>query len=88
MNKSNLETLRKRAGEIKAALKAVQAKQKAQARADDERLKSLIGEALIDDAESAGPETRGGRRAYISEVLDRQTKPPAARAFLKAKGWL
>jgi hypothetical protein len=50
MNKSNLETLRKRAGEIKAALKAVRAKQKAQARADDERLKSLIGMALIADA--------------------------------------
>ena len=45
-----VDALRKRASEIKAALEAVQAKQRQQEKADDRRIKALIGEAMVADS--------------------------------------
>ena len=81
-----LSKLSRRASDIKAALKGVQARKRAQERADRERLEALIGSALLADAESE--EDSGSRRAYISQILDRQVTSETARVFLAAKGWL
>ena len=83
-----VDALRKRASEIKAALEAVQAKQRQQEKADDRRIKALIGEAMVADVESASAAEQSGRKTYISDVLARNTVAEPARAFLKVKGWL
>jgi hypothetical protein len=84
-----VDALRKRANEIKAALEAVQAKQRQQEKADDRRVKALIGAAVIADVEG-GADTADGkqRKAYVSESLARNTVSGPARTFLKMKGWL
>jgi hypothetical protein len=82
-----LSKISRRADDIKTALKEVQARKRAQERADKERLEALIGSALLTDAE-ADTASAGGRRAYISQALDRQISSAPARAFLSTKGWL
>ena len=88
--KSNdkVDALRKRADEIKAALEAVQTKQKQQEKTDDHRIKMLIGTAMVADVDAAEKEQRSQRKALIAEVLARNTVSEAARGFLKVKGWL
>lgn len=81
-----LTKLSRRAADIAAALKEVKARQRAQERADRERLEALIGSALLAEVEASSDS--GSRRAYISEVLDKQTTSPISRSFLVAKGWL
>ena len=83
-----VEALRQRASEIRAALEAVEAKQRQQEKADDRLLKALVGAAVVADIDAAEPAERTRRRAYISEVLERNTVSESARAFLKVKGWL
>jgi hypothetical protein len=83
-----VDALRRRAHEIKAALEAVQAKQRQQEKVDDRRVKALIGAALVADVEGADTEERGRIKAYISGALTRNTVSGPARAFLKVKGWL
>jgi hypothetical protein len=83
-----VDALRKRASEMKAALEAVQAKQRQQEKADDRRVKGLIGAALVADVEAADPAERARRKTYISGALARNTVSGPARAFLKVKGWL
>ena len=82
-----LTKLSRRAADIKAALKEVQARKRAQEREDRQRLEALIGSALLADAE-ADTGSSGGRRAYIAQILDQQTTAPMSRSFLAAKGWL
>jgi len=82
-----LSKLSRRAADIKAALKEVQVRKRAQEREDRERLEALIGSALLADAE-ADTGSSGGRRAHIAQILDRQTTSPISRSFLAAKGWL
>jgi hypothetical protein len=83
-----VDALRKRASEIKAALEAVQAKQRQQEKADDRHLKALIGAAIVADVEGADTPERTRKKAYVSEVLEQNTVSEPARAFLKVKGWL
>lgn len=83
-----VDALRKRANEIKAALEAVQAKQRQQEKTDDRRIKMLIGTAMVTDVDVAEKEQRVQRKALIAEVLARNTVSEAARSFLKVKGWL
>jgi hypothetical protein len=78
-----VDALRKRAHEIKAALEAVQAKQRQQEKADDRRVKALIGAALVADVEGADTEERARRKTYITEALARNTVSGPSRAFLK-----
>jgi hypothetical protein len=83
-----VDALRKRASEIKAALEAVQTKQRQQEKADERHIRALIGAAMVDDVEAADKEDRVRRKAYVGDVLARNTLSEAARAFLKIKGWL
>jgi len=83
-----LDALRKRVDEMKAALEAVQAQERQQEKEDDRRVSALIGAALVADVEAAEPEERARRKAYISEVLARNTIAGPSRAFLRLKGWL
>lgn len=85
-----VDALRKRAEDIRAALEAVQSKQRQQERKDRQRLASEIGEAVLQDIEAAEPEERPKRRALISEVITRRAPElsASARSFLKVKGWL
>jgi len=82
-----LSKLSRRADDLRAALKEMQSRKRSQERADRERLEGLIGSALLADAE-ADKASGGSRRAYISQVLDRQITSGPSRAFLAAKGWL
>jgi hypothetical protein len=66
----------------------VQAKQRQQEKADDRRVKALIGAAMVADVEGADAADQTKRKAYISDVLARNTVAEPARAFLKVKGWL
>lgn len=83
-----VDALKKRADEIKAALEAVQAKQRQQEKTDDRRIKMLIGTAMVADVDAAEKEQRSQRKALVAEVLARNTVSEAARGFLKVKGWL
>jgi hypothetical protein len=83
-----VDALRKRASEIRAALEAVQAKQREQEKEDDLHLKLLIGSAMIVDVENASEDERMQKKVYISDVLAKNTVAQPARAFLKIKGWL
>ena len=80
---SKLEALRKRQERINAQIAAEEAREKAQARKDDTRLKVLVGAAFLADA-AVHEETRAGVRA----VLEKGITAPRDREFLKAKGWL
>jgi hypothetical protein len=84
-----VDALRKRASEIKAALEAVQTKQRQQEKADDRRVKALIGAAVVADVEVRGDMAEGKqRKANVTEILARNTVSESARTFLKVKGWL
>ena len=86
--RDKVDALRKRASEIKAALEAVQAKQRQQEKVDDRRVKALIGAAMVADVENADTAEQARMKTYISDVLARNTVAEPARAFLKVKGWL
>ena len=83
-----VDALRKRASEIRAALEAVQAKQRQQEKADERRVKALIGAAIVADVEGVEGAEQARRKEYVSAVLARNTVSEPARSFLKVKGWL
>ena len=64
-----VDALRKRANEIRAALEAVQAKQRQQEKADDLHVKALIGAAMVADVERADAVDQTKRKTYISDIL-------------------
>lgn len=78
-----LEALKKREAQLKAKITALQAREAAQARKEDTRLKVLVGAALLADA-NLHAETLNLLRA----VLPRAVVAQRDRDFLKAKGWL
>jgi hypothetical protein len=73
---------------MRAALEAVQDKQRQQEKKDDRHLKALIGAAIVADVECANEAERAQKKTYVSDVLARNTVAEPARAFLKVKGWL
>jgi len=81
--KDKLEALRKREAEIKARIAEAEAKEKAQSRKEDTRVKVLVGAAFLADIEK-NPETR----SLVLSVVDRAIVNPKDREFLKSKGWL
>ena len=83
-----LGAIAKQKANAKVALKEIDARLRAQQRADRIRLVAEIGAALLADAEQANSGTSGARRAYIRDVLDRNVKNEGKRAFLTSKGWL
>jgi large subunit ribosomal protein L7/L12 len=81
--KDKLEALRKREAEIKARIAEAEAKEKAQSRKEDTRVKVLVGAAFLADIDK-NPETR----ALVLSVVERAIVNPKDREFLKSKGWL
>ncbi|MEI2770774.1 MAG: mobilization protein C [Candidatus Competibacter sp.] len=78
-----LEDLKKREAELKAKIATIKARKATEARKEDNRLKVLVGAALLADAE-INDETR----LFLRSVLPRAVTTPRDREFLQAKGWL
>jgi predicted phage tail protein len=78
----NLEALKKKQAQLKARIAAIEAKQKANQRKEDTRLKIIIGAALMADA-ALHPDTA----AFLAAVLRRAVTAERDREFLKRKGW-
>jgi hypothetical protein len=77
------ETLLKQAEKIKARLAELEAKETAQKRKEDTRLKVLVGAAFLADKEK-NPETEATIRAVVQRGIVNQKD----RDFLKSQGWL
>jgi hypothetical protein len=80
---ARLETLQKKAEELRQRIADVEAQENAKRRKEDTRLKVIVGAALLANA-AIHPETRAG----IAEVLNRAVTAQRDREFLKGKGWL
>ena len=72
---------------MRAALKEIQKRERAQAKADRLRLEGLIGSAVLADLEARSDDAAGIRRAYIIEILDRHIEANSSRAFVRMKGF-
>ena len=86
MNKpelDRLEALRKQAEQLKARLAKIEAKQAAQARKEDTRLKIIVGAALLADAK-----VNATTASLLREILPRAITAQRDRDLLTAKGWL
>ena len=83
-----LQAIIQQQADIKVALKEIQARRRAQERADRQRLEALIGAAVLADLESASQDSHDGRRAYVCQVLDRYIQTEGSRAFIRSKGML
>ncbi len=79
-----LEDLKKREAELKAKIATIEARKATEARKEDNRLKVLVGAALLADAKTH-PDTTG---SFLRSVLPRAVTAPRDRDFLQAKGWL
>jgi hypothetical protein len=82
-----LTRLSRRTEDMRAALKEIQKRERAQAKADRLRLEALIGFAVLADLEARSDDTAGVRRAYICEVLDRHIENNSSRSFVRTKGF-
>lgn len=78
-----LEDLKKREAELKAKIATIEARKATEARKEDNRLKVLVGAALLADAK-IHPDTV----FFLRSVLPRAVTAPRDRDFLQAKGWL
>jgi hypothetical protein len=78
-----LEALKKQAEQLKARIAKIEAKQSAQTRKEDTRLKVVVGAALLADAKTC-TETA----AVIRAVLTRTVSAQRDKDFLKAKNGL
>ena len=81
--KEKIETLRKRKEEIEKKLSTLEARERAQARKDETRLKVLIGAGIMADLKKH-PENLDN----IKKILDRAATSKRDRDFLTSKGWL
>jgi hypothetical protein len=91
-NGGKLDKLIRRQADLKAAIAALRAEKKRQKELNREmaaKIHTLIGEAMVADVEAADTAKRGGRKSYISEVLDRYyEEKSSARTLLENGGWL
>lgn len=78
-----LEDLKKREVELKAKIATLEARKATEARKEENRLKVLVGAALLADAK-INDETR----LFLRSVLPRAVTAPRDRDFLQGKGWL
>lgn len=78
-----MEALKQRKAKIEQQIAAVKARQTAQERKEETRLKILIGAAMLADAK-INPETA----QVMQKILTRAITAPRDREFLQAKGWL
>lgn len=78
-----LAALKQQADQLKARIAKIEARQAAQARKEDTRLKVVVGAALLADAK-LNPATADSIRSVLARAVTAQRD----RVFLKAKGWL
>ena len=78
-----LDALKKRQGQLKAKISAIEAKAATQVRKEDTRLKVLVGAALLADAKLHADTVN-----FLRSVLPRAVVAQRDRDFLQAKGWL
>lgn len=81
--KDKLEELKKRKAKIDQQISKLKARQAANERKEDTRLKMLVGAALLTDAK-----TNPNTAAAVKEVLGRTITAEGNRRFLQSKGWL
>ena len=78
-----LADLKKQEQALKAKIATLEARKATEARKEENRLKVLVGAALLADAKDH-PDTK----ALIRSVLPRAVVAQRDRDFLQAKGWL
>lgn len=78
-----LEALRKRANQLKAKIGKIEAKAGAVTRKEENRLKILVGAALLADAKH-----HQATADFVREVLQRAVTADRDKEFLQGKGWL
>jgi hypothetical protein len=83
MRESRIAALHARSEKILAQIAEVERRNKAEARKRDTRLKVVVGAALLADAA-----IHDDTKMAIRSVLQRATKAPRDREFLKDTGWL
>ncbi len=81
--KEKLESLQQRKAKLEQEIAALKARETAQERKEDTRLKVLVGAAMLADTK-INPQTV----QLIEEVLQRAITSERDRAFLQGKGWL
>lgn len=81
--KEKMEALKQRKAKIDEQIAALKARETAQARKEDTRLKVLIGAAMLADVK-IHPKTG----EFIKDVLQRAITEKRDREFLQNKGWL
>ncbi len=81
--KEKLETLQQRKAKLEQEIAALRARETAQERKEDTRLKVLIGAAMLADTK-LNPQTV----QFVEEILHRAITSERDRAFLQSKGWL
>ena len=86
-----IDALKKKQAQIEAQIKALQAKNTAQDRKRDTRLKVLIGAALLADIEkttSQNAEAGDKQKSELKALLNRAIQRKQEREFLQSTGWL
>lgn len=81
--KEKLEKLKQRKAQIDQEISTLKARETAQERKEDTRLKVLVGAAMLADTK-INPQTV----QLIEEVLQRAITASHDRKFLQGKGWL
>ena len=86
-----IDALKKKQAQIEAQIKALQAKNTAQDRKRDTRLKVLIGAALLADIEKTtaqNAEAGDKQKSELKALLNRAIQRKQEREFLQSTGWL
>ncbi len=81
--KDKMEELKQKKAKLEQQIATLKAREAAQARKDDTRLKVLIGAAMLSDSK-INPQTD----AFVREVVHRAITEKRDREFLKSKNWL
>jgi hypothetical protein len=85
MANEKVETLRQRKAAIEARIAAIEAKENAQRRREETRLRVLIGAAVLADSSRHG-ETLATVKAIVQRAF--ATGADRDRLFLKSKDWI
>lgn len=81
--KEKLEALKQRKAKLEQEISALKARETAQERKEDTRLKVLVGAAMLADTK-LNPSTV----ELVEVILQRAITAERDRAFLQSKGWL
>jgi hypothetical protein len=83
-NNNRLQALRKKEAALKTAIAEEKVRQLRKKQRDDARLFSIVGQALVENAEK-NPDGLG---VMVKQVMQAAELRETDRAFLAGKGWL